>query len=160
MAEQLRWSNLSQPPCCAKKIIRSMRARRFSRHTSVRLDNYFHIDRSNFFLVTTSLPGTTVDPFPKNRAHRSIGLLSVLAHWYAKHLMLCTRFACCADRWFLKAPQSRNRCASASPSPGAGALSRCVSVSVKRFIALNSSRLERGTLGDHPIFDIAPERDQ
>src|SRR5437867_9362563 len=54
-----------------------MRARRFSRHTSARLDNYFHIDRSNFFLVTTSLPGTTVDPFPKNRAQRSIGLLSV-----------------------------------------------------------------------------------
>src|SRR2546425_5363488 len=84
--------------------MRSMRARRFSRHTSVRLDNYFHIDRSNFFLVTTSLPGTTVDPFPKNRAQRSIGLLSVLAHWYAKHLMLCTRFACCADRWFSRRP--------------------------------------------------------
>src|SRR5256885_12956298 len=141
-------------------MMRSMRARRLTRLTIVGLDNYLQSDRSSFFLVTASLPSSTVDPFPKNRAQRSIGLLSVLAHWYAKHLMLCTRFACCADRWFLKAPQSRNRCASASPSPGAGALSRCVSVSVKRFIASNSSRLKRGTLGDHPVFDIAPERDQ
>src|SRR2546426_10070829 len=88
-----------------------MRARRFSRHTSVRLDNYFHIDRSNFFLVTTSLPGTTVDPFPKNRAQRSIGLLSVLAHWYAKHLMLCTRLCVlCGPLVSQGAPISKSVC--------------------------------------------------
>src|SRR5439155_18752561 len=94
------------------------------------------------------------------RAQRSICLLSVLTCLSVKHLMLCTRFACCLDRCFLKAPQSRNRCVSALPSPGTGACSRCASVSVEQFIASNSSRLERGTLGNHAVFDIAPERDQ
>jgi len=55
-------------------------------------------------------------PFPKNRAQRSIGLLSVLTPMSVKHLMLCTRFACCSDRWLLKAPQSRNRCACLHPA--------------------------------------------
>jgi hypothetical protein len=122
-------------PCYALKLIHSMcaRAALLSSARAPWWMTYFHIDRSNVFLRTASLLGTTVGPFRRNRAQRSICLLSVLAHWYAKHLMLCTRFACCLDRCFLKAPQSRNRCAS-SPSPGTGALSRCASVSVEQFI--------------------------
>jgi len=123
-------------PCYALKLIHSMcaRAALLSSARAPWWMTYFHIDRSNVFHVTCLVAWHHRRSVPKNRAQRSICLLSVLAHWYAKHLMLCTRFACCSDRCFLKAPQSRNRCVSALPSPGTGALSRCASVSVEQFI--------------------------
>src|SRR5438046_6497890 len=44
---------------------------------------YFHIDRSNVFLVTPRCLLHHRRSVPKNRAQRSIGLLSVSAHGYA-----------------------------------------------------------------------------
>ena len=122
-------------PCYALKVIHSMGARAALRspRTSTLLDDLFSYRSIKRLPRNCLVAWHHRRSVPKNRAQRSIGLLSVSAHWYAKHLMLCTRFACCSDRWFLKAPQSRNRCAS-SPSPGTGALSRCASVSVKQFI--------------------------
>jgi hypothetical protein len=121
-------------PCYALKLIHSMcaRAALLSSARAPWWMTYFHIDQtsSSYCLVAWHYRRSV----PKNRAQRSIGLLSVLKRLSVKHLMLCTRFACCSDRCLLKAPQSRNRRVSALPSPGTGALSRCASVSVEQFI--------------------------